>query len=306
MKSRRRSANSQLAVALGFYANADAKFASQAIRNTGSQFKFKMSQQASVPQPWREGFAFEYLDAMRQQIDLGGKYQVEVLDVTGKNSPDIRIKSRTSGKVLKEQQLKRGSSLADKSVESAAYGKQEIRTPREQTQKPKNPGVKESNVSASEVNRGANNPSQAVRDYQFKAAMAEISSAAATGAITGAVASGLLSGLEHFLAVERGELELDEAIAAVFLDTLEGAVVGAISGGAFAALAAFIPALIPVLNIVAIPLAVIGAFQLVNQIGQIIDRHEFIKRNALLEQTHRQEVQFFQSRSNRVMNYLLS
>ena len=142
--------------------------------------------------------------------------------------------------------------------------------------------------------------------YQFKAAMAEISNAAAMGAITGAIAATLISGLEHFLAVERGEMEIDQAIVAVFLDALEGAVIGGLSSAAFAAMPAFIPALVPILNIISVPLMVIGGFQLVNQIGQILDRHEFIKRNALLTQVHKQEVNFFESFDKKVVEYLYS
>ena len=163
-----------------------------------------------------------------------------------------------------------------------------------------------SNVSASDVHKGANNPNQAVNHYQLKAAIAEITNAAAIGAITGAVAAVLISGLEHFLAVERGEMELDQAIAAVFLNTVEGAVIGGLSSAAFAAIPAFVPALIPVLNIVSIPLMVVGAFQLTNQIGQILDHHAFTKRNALLEQVYQQDSKFFESFDNQVMEYLYS
>lgn len=305
MESNERSATSQFSAGVGFQANGDARSVSQSVRDIGSQFKAKMSRTANSSAPSREGFAFEYLDAMDQQINLGGKYKVEVAGVNGKNSPDIQIKSRTSGNVVQEQQLKLNSRPADNAARSRAYGKQEIRTPKGQTRKPTNPNVQESNVSASEVSRGAKNPGQATSNYQFKAAMAEIGSAVATGAITGAVSATLISGLEHFLAVERGEMEMDQAIAAVFLNAVEGAGVGGVSSGAFAAIA-FIPPLIPILNVISVPLLAIGAFQLANQVGQILDHHAFAQRNALLEKVHQQDAQFFESFDKQVMEYLNS
>ena len=305
MTTNEQSANSKFSAGFGFQANGDARSASQYVRDIASKFKAKMSEQANSPTPFREGFAFEYHDAMDQQINLGGKYKVDVLGDNTKYSTDVRITDKFSGKV-KDQQHKRSASKADRAAKSGDYGSQEIRTPKGQTQKPKNPKVKESNISASEVNKAVNNPNQTASSYQFKAAMAEISNAAAMGAITGAVAATLISGLEHFLAVERGEMEIDQAIVAVFLDALEGAAIGGLSSAAFAAIPAFIPALVPILNIVSVPLMIIGGFQLVNQIGQILDRHEFIKRNALLTQVHKQEVHFFESFDKQVMEYLHS
>ena len=305
MTNNEQSANSNFSAGFGFQANGDARFASQNIRDIASKFKAKMSRIGKVSLESQEGIAFEYLDAIDQAINLGGKYEVDVLGVNAKNSPDVVIKDRRSG-FSQEQQHKRSSFKADKAAKSGDYGKQEIRTPKGQTKQPKNAKVKESNVSGSEVNKGANNPTQTANSYQFKAAMAEISNAAAMGAITGAIAATLISGLEHFLAVERGEMEIDQAIVAVFLDALEGAVIGGLSSAAFAAMPAFIPALVPILNIISVPLMVIGGFQLVNQIGQIVDRHEFIKRNALLTQVHKQEVNFFESFDKKVVEYLYS
>lgn len=306
MKSNEESANSQFSAGAGFQANGDARFASKNVRDIGSHFKAKMSRTVDSSAPSREGFAFEYLDAMDQQINLGGKYEVKALGVNGKNSPDIQIKSRSSGNVVQEQQLKLNSRPADNAAKSGAYGRQDIRIPKGQTRKSTNPNVKESNVSTSEVSRGAKNPNQATSNYQFKAAMAEISNAAAIGAITGAVAATLISGLEHFLAVERGEMEMDQAITAVFLNTVEGTVIGGVSSGAFAAIPAFIPALVPVLSVISVPLLAVGAFQLTNQLGQILDHHAFAKRNALLEKVHRQDAQFFESFDKQVMEYLNS
>lgn len=306
MNSEDQSASLPLSASTSFHTNEDARFVSQNIRDIGSQFQAKVSLKSDIPQPCKEGFAFEYLDAMDQQIRLGGKYRVEVPDLSSKNSPDIRIKSRISNKVIQEQQLKRSAHSADRAAKSGVYGEQDVRTPHSQGKQSQNANVRESNVSAAEVTKGANNPQQAVREFEFKAAIAEISHAAAIGAITGAVASGLISGLEHFLAVERGELELNEAIVIVFLDMLQGALFGSAGSAAFAAVPAFVPALIPVLTIISAPLAVLGAFQLVNQIGQIIDRHEFIKRNTILEQVHQQETKFFENREQRMMDYLLS
>lgn len=306
MNNEDQAESSPLAASASFYANGDARFASQNVRDIGSQFQAKLAPKSNIPQPCKEGFAFEYLDAMDQQVRLGGKYKVEVPDLSSKNSPDIRIRSRASGEVVQQQQLKRSAKLADHAADSGVYAKQEVRTPHSQGKQPQNANVKESNVSASEVTKGANNPQQAIREHQFKAAIAEIGNAAAIGAITGAVASALLSGLEHFLAVERGEIELDEAIGTVFLNTLQGAIGGGAGSAVFAAIPAFVPALIPVLTIISAPLAVVGAFQLVNQIGQICDRHEFIKRNVTLEQVHQQETKFFENRQKRVMDYLLS
>ncbi len=306
MESKKKSSNSQFSAGSGFQVNGDARFVAQNVRDIGYQLKIKMSRTANSSAPSREGFAFEYLDAMDQQINLGGKYKIEVPGVNGKNSPDIQIKSRSSGNVVREQQLKLNSRPADNAAKSGAYGQQKIRTPKGQPRKPTNPNVKESNVSTSEVSRGAKNPSQATSNYQFKAAMAEISNAATIGAITGAVAATLISGLEHFLAVERGEMEMDQAITAVFLSTVEGAVIGGISSGAFAAIPAFIPALVPVLSVISVPLLAVGAFQLTNQVGQILDHHAFAKRNALLEKVHRQDAQFFESFDKQVMEYLNS
>ncbi|WP_055075144.1 hypothetical protein [Pseudanabaena sp. 'Roaring Creek'] len=305
MTDNEQSANSNFAAGFGFQSNGDARFVSEKVRYISSKFKAKMSRIAKTSLESREGIAFEYLDAMDQAINLGGKYEVNVLGVNAKNSPDVSIKDRRSG-FNQEQQHKRSSVKADKAAKSGDYGKQEIRTPKGQTKQPKNSKVKESNVSASEVNKGTNNPNHAASNYQFKAAMAEISNAAAMGAITGVIAATLISGLEHFLAVERGEIEIDQAIVAVFLDALEGAFIGGLSSAAFAAIPAFIPALVPVLNIISVPLMVIGGFQLVNQIGQILDRHEFIKRNALLTQVHKQESHFFERFDKQVMEYLYS
>lgn len=304
MEADEKSFNSQFSMGAGFQANGDARFVSQNVRDIGSQFKTKMFRTANSSISSREGFAFEYLDAMDQQLNLGGKYKVEVPSVNGKNSPDIKIKSRTSGQVIQEQQLKLSSCPADNAAKNGAYGKQKIRTPKGQNRTPTNSKVEEANVSTSEVSRGAKSPNQATSNYEFKAAMAEISNAAATGAITGAIAAILISGLEHFLAVERSELELDKAIAAVFLNALEGAAIGAGSSSVFAAIPAFVPALIPVLNIVAVPLLAVGAFQLVNQVGQILDHHAFAQRNALLAEVHRQDAQFFESFDKQVMEYL--
>jgi hypothetical protein len=306
MASNEDSAKANVSTGIGFQANEGARFVSGNVRDIATQFKVKMARIAKVSQSAQEGFAFEYLDAIDQQINLGGKYKVEVPNVNGKKSSDIHIKSRSSGETIHEQQLKRSYSASDNAAKSGAYGEQEIRTPKGQTQKPKNPNVKESNVSASDVNKGANNPSQTANHYQFKAAIVEITNAAAIGAITGAVAASLISGLEHFLAVERGEMEIDQAIIAVFLDTIEGAVIGGLSSAAFAAIPAFIPALIPVLTIVSVPLMVVGGFQLVNQIGQILDHHAFTKRNALLKQVHQQDAKFFEGFDTQVMEYLYS
>jgi hypothetical protein len=305
MTTNEQSANSEFSAGFGFQANGDARFASQNIRDLAPKFKAKMSRIAKTSLESKEGIAFEYFDAMDQAINLGGKYEVDVLGVNTKNSPDVVIKNRSSG-IKQEQQHKRSSFKADQAAKSGDYGKQEIRTPKGQPKQPKNAKVKESNVSASEVNKGTNNPNHAASNYQFKAAMAEISNAAAMGAITGAIAATFISALEHFLAVERGEMEIDQAIVAVFLDALEGAAIGGLSSAAFAAIPAFIPALVPILNIISVPLIVIGGFQLVNQIGQILDRHEFIKRNALLTQVHKQEVIFFESFDKKVMEYLYS
>ncbi len=263
-----------------------------------------MARLAKSPTRSREGFAFEYLDALDQQLHLGSRYRVEVPSVTGKNSPDIRVRARSSGKVVQEQQLKVNSQEAGRAANSQVYGKQEVRTPKGQAHQSTNSHVRKSNVSEAEVSKGASNPNQAIRSYQFKAAIAEISSAAAAGAITGAVAALLISGLEHFLAVERGEMEIDQAIAAVFFDTLQGTFAGAASGAVFAAIPAFFPALIPILNIVAVPLMAIGAFQLVNQVFQILDHHESIKRNALIDQVYQQDAQFFDGFDKRVADYL--
>src|SRR5689334_7170224 len=151
MENQEKSANSQFSAGAGFQANGDPRFVSQNVRDIGSQFKAKMSRTANSPTSSREGFAFEYLDAIDQQIDLGGRYKVEVPDINAKNSSDILIKSRTSGNVVKEQQLKLNSRPADNAAKSGAYGKQEIRTPKGQTRKPTNYKVKESNISNSEV-----------------------------------------------------------------------------------------------------------------------------------------------------------
>jgi hypothetical protein len=292
------SAKANVSAGIGFQANGDARFASGNVREIASQFKAKMSRFAEVTDS-AKGSAFEFLDAMDQAVNLGGQQEVKVHGVNTKNSPDVSVGERL-------QQHKFNSRKADQAARSGNYGKQEVRTPKDQPRAPKNPNVKESNVSASDVNKGANNPSQTANHYQFKAAIAEITNAAAIGAITGAVAASLISGLEHFLAVERGEMEIDQAIIAVFLDTIEGAVIGGLSSAAFAAIPAFIPALIPVLTIVSLPLMVVGAFQLVNQIGQILDHHAFSKRNALLKQVHQQDAKFFESFDNQVMEYLYS
>ncbi|HEY9815885.1 MAG TPA: hypothetical protein V6D20_08850 [Candidatus Obscuribacterales bacterium] len=306
MEFNEKSASSQFSAGAGFQANGDARFVSQNVQDIGRQFKTKMSRTANASTPSREGFAFEYLDAMDQVISQGGSCKVEVPSVNVKNSADIQVKSRTSGNIVQEQQLKLNSRSADNAVKSGGYEQQEIRTPKGQTRKPTNPNVKESNVSASEVSKGAKNPNQATSNYRLKAAMAEIGNAAAIGAITGAVAATIISGLEHFLAVERGEMEIDHAITEVFLDAVEGAVMGGVSGGAFAAIPAFIPTLIPVLSVISVPLLAAGAFQLVNQVGQIIDHHTFFKRNALLAKVHQQDAQFFEHFDKQVMEYLNS
>lgn len=289
---------------VSFQANGDARFVSENVRNISSQFQAKMAQMQNSPPPLSEGFAFEYLDAMDQQINLGGKQQVEVLGVTGKNSPDIQITSRRTGKVIKQQQHKRSAKLADNATKSGAYGEQEVRTPKGQAQKPTNSKVTESNVSASKVNEAVKNPSKAINEYKFKAAIAEIRDATIAGVITGAVAAALISSLEHFLAVERGEIEIDQAIVAVFLNTVEGAVFGGASAGGFTAITVSFPAVMPVLSVLSIPLMAVGAVQLVNQIGHLLDRHQFITRSALREQIHQENAQFFEDFDNCINNYL--
>lgn len=304
MKFSDKSANSQFSAGTSFYANEEARFVSQNVRDIGSQLELKMSRTTKLPTRSREGFAFEYLDAMDRQIEIGGKYKVEVPNLNTKSSPDIQIKSRMSDKIVQEQQLKLNSRRADLAANRRTYGKQEIRTPKGQTQRPKNPQVRESNVSTSEVSKGAKNPHNTARTYQLKAAISEIRHAATTGAIVGAVAATLISGLEHFLAVSRGEIEIDRATATVFIDALEGATIGGVSSGAFAVIPAFIPAIVPILNVISTPLLVSGAFQLAERVGQILDRHAFEKRNAFLEKVHRQDAQFFERFDDRVMEYL--
>jgi hypothetical protein len=289
-----------------FHLNRNARFVSQNIRDLGGKFQIKMMEQTNAPIPCREGFAFEYLDAMDQQLHWGGEVQVDVLGVNGKNSPDIQIRDRFSGKLIREQQHKRSAGLADNAAKSGRYGDQNIRTPKQQAQPSKNPKVQESNVSAKQVSEGAKRPLKAIREYQVKSAIAEIGHAAATGAIAGGTVAVLLSGLTHLLAVERGEMELDQAIIATFLNGLEGALTGGASSAAFASIPAFFPALIPVLQIVSAPLIVLGAYQLVTQIGQILDHHSFTQRNVALQTVHHQESKFFKVRTQRVANYLLS
>jgi hypothetical protein len=269
MPNKEQAANSAFSAGFGFQANGNARSTSQNVRDIGSQFKKKMSRIGKSPIASQEGIAFEYLDAMDQAINSQGKYKVDVIDVITKNSPDVVIKDKSSG-FRQEHQHKRSSVKADRAAKSGDYGKQEIRTPKGQEQKPKNPKVKESNVSASEVNKGVINPDQTKSSYQFKAAMAEIAKAAAMGAITGAIAATLISGLEHFQAVERGEMKINQAIVAVFVDALKGAAIGGVSSAAFAAVPAFIPALVPILNFVSVPLMVIGGFQMVNEFSQIL------------------------------------
>lgn len=289
---------------ISFLLNTDARTASKNVKSIGVQFKTKMSQTQNNVTPSREGFAFEYLDAMNQQIDLGGKYKVEVLDTNHKNGPDIYIRDQKTDSVIQKQQQKINSRTADRVAKNGTYVDQEIRTPKGQTQTPKNQSVKEANVSKDQVSKAANNPGRAANQYKLKAAIAEIKSAAAVGAMSGAVAALLLSGLEHFLAVERGEIEIDEAITSVFMNALEGAWSGAIGGGTTAAVTAFVPALVPVLTIISSPLLVIGSYQLITQIGQIIDRHEFAKRNRLVQSIYTEESEFFDSFNIQVFEYL--
>ena len=297
---------SGLFMGTSFHFNGNARFVSQNIRDLGGKFQIKMMEQTNGRIPCREGFAFEYLDAMDQQLYLGGKVQVDVLGVNGKNSPDIQIRHRASNKVITEQQHKRSARLADEAAKSGNYGRQDVRTPKQQAQNPKNPKVQESNVSAEQVSKGAKRPLKAIREYRIKSAIAEIGHAAATGAIVGGTVAVLLSGLTHLLAVERGEIELDQAIASTFLSALEGALTGGIGSGVFAAIPAFFPAIIPVLQIVSAPLIILGAYQMVTQIGQILDYHSFAQRNAALQTIHEQESKFFEVRAQRVANYLLS
>lgn len=306
MGNQRSVPRSELFMGTSFHFNGNARFVSQNIRDLGGKFQIKMMEQANGHIPCREGFAFEYLDAMDQQLHLGGKVQVDVLGVNGKNSPDIQIRHRPSGNVIGEQQHKRSARLADKAAKSGKYGQQDVKTPKQQAPGPKNPKVQESNVSAEQVTEGAKRPLKAIREYRIKSAIAEIGHAAATGAIAGGVVAILLSGLTHLLAVERGEMELDQAIAATLLNAVEGAFTGGLSSAGFAAIPAFFPALIPVLQIVSAPLIVLGAYQLVTQIGQILDHHSFAQRNAALQTIHHQESKFFEARTQRVANYLLS
>jgi len=304
MEKQHETAPSLFSACISFLFNADARTASKNVRDISVQFKAKMSQIQNNITPSREGVAFEYIDAMNQQIDLGGKYKVEVLDTNHKNGPDIYIRDQKTDNVIQKQQQKINSRTADRVANNGTYGDQEIRTPKGQTQTPKNQSVKEANVSKDQVSKAANNPGRAANQYKLKAAIAEIKSAAAIGAISGAIAVILLSGLEHFLAVERGEIEINEAIASVFMNALEGAWSGAIGGGTTAAVTAFVPALVPVLTIISGPLLVIGSYQLITQIGQIIDRHKFAKRNRLVQSIYTEESEFFDSFDTQVYEYL--
>jgi hypothetical protein len=106
MEPNEQAVSSQFSASFSSQLNGDARFVSKNVRDISSQLKVKMAQTAKSPIHSREGFAFEYLDAIDQQISLGGKYKVGVPGVNGKNSPDIQIQSRASGKVVQEQQLK--------------------------------------------------------------------------------------------------------------------------------------------------------------------------------------------------------
>jgi hypothetical protein len=133
-------------------------------------------------------------------------------------------------------------------------------------------------------------------------ATTEMNKAVNNGEIAGAIAATLLLGLEHFLAVDRGDMAIDEAIISVFLNALENAV----SSGLLVSIPAFIPALLPHINAVSISLLAIGLCHLANQVCQIIDKHGFVKRNALLEKIHKQDASFFENFDRQVMEYLNS
>jgi hypothetical protein len=133
-------------------------------------------------------------------------------------------------------------------------------------------------------------------------ATTEMNKAVNNGEIAGAIAATLLLGLEHFLAVDRGDMAIDEAIISVFLNALENAV----SSGLLVSIPAFIPALLPHINAVSISLLAIGSCHLANQVCQIIDKHGFVKRNALLEKIHKQDASFFENFDRQVMEYLNS
>jgi hypothetical protein len=131
---------------------------------------------------------------------------------------------------------------------------------------------------------------------------AEMNKAVNNGEIAGVIAATLLLGLDHFLAVDRGDMAIDEAITSIFLNVFESA----ISSGVLISIPAFIPALLPRMNAVSVSLLAIGSCHLANQVCQIIDDHDFVKRNALLEKIHKQDAFFFESFDRQVMEYLNS
>jgi hypothetical protein len=94
--------------------------------------------------------------------------------------------------------------------------------------------------------------------FSFSAgdATAEINKAVSNGEIAGVIAATLLLGLDHFLAVDRGDMAIDEAITSVFLNVFESAV----SSGLLVSIPAFIPALLPHMNAVSISLLAIGSW----------------------------------------------
>jgi hypothetical protein len=133
-------------------------------------------------------------------------------------------------------------------------------------------------------------------------ATTEINKAVNNEEIAGAIAAILLLGLDHFLAVDRGDMAIDEAITSVFLNVFESAV----SSGLLTSIPAFIPALLPRMNTISISLLAIGSCHLANQVCQIIDNHGFVERNALLEKIHKQDASFFEGFDRQVAEYLNS
>jgi hypothetical protein len=110
-------------------------------------------------------------------------------------------------------------------------------------------------------------------------ATAEMNKAVNNGEIAEAIAATLLLSLDHFLAVDRGDMAIDEAITSVFLNVSERAV----SSGLLISIPAFIPALLPHMNTISISLLAVGSCHLANQVCQIIDNHGFVERNASLK-----------------------
>lgn len=277
----------------------DNRVITQAINQLCEQMLERMETFSNNTPASRQGYIYEYLDAIEQQSSLGGKYSVKVPKSNTFNSPDIKIQK--NGETVIEQQLKVNPKTADTVAKNGKYGNQEVRTPSGQGEVK---FAKASKVNRAEVNKAASNPKAAAFRARITAAIAEVQAAAVKGAIVGAAINALISCLEHLLAVNRGEESLNEALFEILIDASMGAVIGGITAGTITALGMFFPIIVSTLTFVSPVLLAYGGMGICDQIGKILTTHKIKIEDRFLDSIIEDNKFFYQKRDREISRYL--